>query len=110
MTEEPDTSVWPDEFSEGHPDAVEDYEPHFDRVGTHRRVLGFISDEEHLGRPRNTLDVLAEDLADDPNTAIGHEQQDVVAKHLEALEAAGLVSQKDGVYKVTKAGRVELAN
>ena len=98
------------EFSEGHPDHVEDYEPHFDRTGTTRRVLGFITDEEHMGRARNTVAVLADDLADDPYTAVEHREQDAVQNHLDALEEAGLVEQNDGVYSVTDAGRTELAN
>jgi hypothetical protein len=87
-----------------------DYEPHFDLLGTHRRVLGFITDEEHQGRPRNTAEVLAEDLNDDPNTRFDIATDDV-QEFLDDLEAEGFVSKKkDGAYSVTDAGRVELTS
>ena len=116
MADEPESEYQPEdpypsgEFSEGHPDHVAGYEPHFDRMGTTHRVLGFITDEEHLGRARNTAAVLAEDLADDPFTAVEHNEQNAVQKHLDALEDAGLVEQSEGVYQITDAGRIELAN
>jgi len=93
-----------------HPDHVEGYEPSFDPEGPTRRVLGFITSEEHMGRPRNTVAVLAEDLADDPNSPFERNEDETVLKHLDALEDAGLVEQDDGIYAVTDAGRVELAN
>lgn len=107
----------------------EDYEPHFDRSGTTRRVLGHITDEDHVGRgPRNTTERLAVELAEDPNTRIfpastagdatdeheGIEAYDpatVVQEHLDELLAAGLIAARDdGAYEVTEAGRVELVN
>jgi hypothetical protein len=119
---EPDPTTVPGEYNpedpyegasepaEGHPDHVEGYEPHFDPEGTTRRVLGFISDDLHLGRPRNTLAVLAEDLADDPNSVVEHNEDEAIQTHLDKLVDAGLVEESDGIYSVTQAGRVELAN
>lgn len=94
-----------------HPDHVEDYEPHFERNGTTRRVLVFITDEEHMGRARNTVEVIAEDMADDPNSAVESNETASVQKHLDLLEAAGLAEQReDGTWAVTDAGEVELTN
>lgn len=88
-----------------------DFEPVLDRLGTERRVLGQITDEDHVGRgPRNTAERLAEELAEDPYTAVEHNEQDVVQGHLDTLEEAGLVEQTDGVYSLTDAGFTELAN
>lgn len=103
---------WPGNTVEENPDAVEDYEPHFERTGTTRRVLGHITDEDHVGRgPRNTTARLAQELAEDPYTAISDGQDDQVQAHLDDLEGAGLVEVRDdGTYEVTEAGRVELAN
>lgn len=91
---------------------VEDYEPHFDRLGTERRVLGHITDEDHVGRgPRNTPERLALELAEDPYTAIEFDELGVVQGHLDALEEAGLVEKReDGTYGVTEAGLTELVN
>ena len=89
---------------------VEDYEPHFDRAGTERRVLGHITDDDHVGRgPRNNIDRLALELSEDPNTRYAG-NIDQLQDYLDALEQAGLVEQADGVYTVTDAGRTELAN
>jgi hypothetical protein len=93
-----------------HPDHVEDYEPRFDPEGATRRVLGFVTQEEHQGRPRNTTAILVEDLADDPHSPFEYNEVEAVQKHLDVLEEAGLVEQDDGIYAVTDAGRVELAN
>lgn len=87
----------------------DDYEPNFDPLGTERRVLGFITQEDHAGRgPRNTVDRLAYELAEDEYTAVEWNETDVVQAHLDALEEAGLVEQNDGVYAVTEAGLIEL--
>lgn len=94
-----------------HPDHVEDYEPHFERNGTTRRVLVFMTDEEHMGRPRNTAEVIAEDMADDPNSAVESNETAAIQKHLDQLAAAGLAEEReDGTWAVTEAGEVELAN
>jgi hypothetical protein len=93
------------------PDQVEDYEPSFDRAGIERRVLGYVTDDDHVGRgPRNTPARLAQELDEDPFSPFVAEEDDV-ATHLEALVEAGLVEERDdGTYAVTDAGRVELAN
>jgi hypothetical protein len=89
----------------------ENFEPTLDRLSTERRVLGMITDEDHVGRgPRNTLDRLAVELAEDPNVAVESNEHDAVQGHLDTLEEAGLVQQTDGVYSLTEAGFVELAN
>jgi hypothetical protein len=102
----------PPETPEGelHPNQVEGYEPQFERSGTERRVLAHITDEDHVGRgPRNTIERLQEELEEDPNTAIS--VGDGVRPYLDELKAAGLVVESDdGVYSVTDAGQVELAN
>jgi hypothetical protein len=103
----------PPEYSgdELHPDHVEDYDPHFERTGTTRRVLAFMTDEEHMGRPRNTAAVIAEDMADDPNSAVEQGEEAAIQKHLDQLAAAGLAEQRDdGTWAVTEAGEVELEN
>ena len=91
---------------------LDEYEPAFEREGTTRRVLGHISDEDHVGRgPRNTAERLAQELAEDPNTAIEFDEQDVVQGHLDDLVAEGLIEVRDdGTYGVTDAGYTELAN
>ena len=107
-----EANPWPGNVVEKNPDAVEGYESHFDPAGTTRRVLGHITDEDHVGRGgRNTTARLAQELAEDPFTAIGGGQDDQVQKHLDDLVEAGLVEERDdGTYGVTDAGRVELAN
>jgi DNA-binding transcriptional ArsR family regulator len=91
---------------------VEDYEPVLDRLGTERRVLGHISDEDHVGRgPRNTVARLAQELAEDPNTAVEFDEDDVIQEHLNTLEEAGLIERrKDATYGITDAGYTEMAN
>jgi hypothetical protein len=85
-----------------------EYEPKFDRLGTHRRVLGHITDLDHVGRgPRNTPDRLNQELAEDPHTNFN--QGDDVMEYLDDLEAQGLVSKSgEGTYAVTDAGTYEL--
>lgn len=139
--------VWSDEAPEGailfwhNPadpdmgkDQLADYEPHFDRLGGARRLLGHITDEvdDHRVGPRNTIPALALDLATEPSsTQFPHpsttalrlngvnvelpegtrttEQQ--VEELLERLIAAGLVERRDGgTYAVTDAGWIELRN
>lgn len=103
----------PPEYSgdELHPNHVEDYEPHFERNGTTRRVLAFITDEKHVGRSRNTVEVIAEDMADDPNSAVESNETATIQKHLDQLAAAGLAEEReDGTWAVTEAGEVELMN
>jgi winged helix-turn-helix protein len=86
---------------------VEPYEPKFDRLGTHRRVLGHVTDEDHVGRgPRNTAARLNQELAEDPYTEF--DRDDDVQEYLDDLEANGLISQQEGTYKVTEAGQYEL--
>ena len=91
-------------------DEPETYEPKFDPLGTHRRVLGHVTDEDHVGRgPRNTAERLTQELAEDPYT--NFEEDDDVQEYLDDLEAEGLVSKtKAGVYTVTDAGREELTH
>lgn len=91
---------------------VEDYEPVLDRLGTERRVLGQISDEDHVGRgPRNTVERLSLELAEDPYTAVEYDEQDEVQRLLDTLEEAGLIEKReDDTYGLTEAGFVELAN
>lgn len=95
-----------------HPDQVPGYEPHFDPTGTTRRVLGHVTDEDHVGRgARNTVERLTVELAEDPYTAIEFNERDVVQNHLDELEKAGLVARRqDDTYEVTEAGMVELRN
>ena len=102
----------PPETPEGelHPDQVEGYEPKFPRESMQRRALGHVTDEDHLGRgPRNTAARLQQELVEDVNSPF--EDDDDVQELLDDLEASGLVQQDDdGVYRVTDAGQVELAN
>lgn len=88
------------------------YEPNFDPLGTTRRVLGHITDEDHVGRgPRNTVERLTQELAEDPFTAVEFNEVGAVQSHLDALEQAGLVAKRDdGSYEVTEAGQTELTN
>lgn len=87
------------------------YQPVFDRLGTTRRVLGHITDDDHIGRgPRNTLERLVQELAEDPHTIYHGDQWDMVDM-LIALMDAGLVDQRpDETYVVTDAGRYELTH
>ena len=88
-----------------------DFEPVLDRLSTERRVLGHISDEDHVGRgPRNTAERLAQELAEDPNTAVEYDELGAVQGYLDTLEEEGLVEQSDGVYSLTELGFTELAN
>ena len=108
-TSEEEGQVWLAQY------VVEDYEnfePKLDRLGTERRVLGQITDDDHVGRgPRNTVERLAIELAEDPFTAIEFNEADVVQGHLDTLEDAGLIEKRDdGSYGLTEAGFVELAN
>lgn len=91
---------------------MDDYEPRFDRVGTTRRVLGHVTDEDHAGRgPRNTLDRLVVELAEDPHTDIGPDAPDDVRHHLDLLVDAGLLVQRpDNTYEVTDDGMYELTH
>jgi hypothetical protein len=90
---------------------VDDYEPVLDRLSTERRVLGHITDEDHAGRgPRNTAERLALELAEDPHTAVEHDEQEIIQGYLDELEDADLIEQTDGVYSLTDAGLTELAN
>lgn len=101
IIEVPDPSQAPD---------AEEYEPKFDKLGTHRRVLGHITDLDHVGRgPRNTADRLTQELAEDPYTKF--EEGDNVQEYLDDLEASGLVQKnEDGTYGVTDAGTYELTH
>lgn len=91
--------------------AAIDYDPKFDRMGVTRRVLGHITDEDHVGRgPRNEAARLAVELSEDPNTP-GAFDVEAIQEHLDKLEEAGLVKQRaTGAYSVTRAGTVELVN
>lgn len=99
----PDPSQAPDVVQE-----EEEYEPKFDRLSTTRRVLGHISDEDHVGMgPRNTPKRLAYELAGDPYTDFS--EDDDVQEHLDELEEAGLVQKReDDTYAVTEDGTYEL--
>jgi hypothetical protein len=103
----------PPDTAEGdlHPDQVEDYEPHFDRASIQRRVLGYITDDDHVGRgPRNTADRLNQELDEDPFSPYVADDDDVQA-YLDELVEAGLVEDRgDGTYGVTEPGRIELVN
>jgi ribosomal protein S19E (S16A) len=90
---------------------AEDYIPKFDRVGTERRVLGHITNEDHVGRgPRNTLERLQQELAEDPHTNYDGDGPELQG-YFDALEGAGLVKRhENGTYSVTAAGRTELAS
>lgn len=102
---------WPgDAVTEDDDNSVEDYEPKFDRLSTERRVLGHVTDDDHVGRgPRNTVDRLALELQEDPNTRYGGNVEQLQG-YLDDLEEAGLIEQSDGVYTVTGDGQTELAN
>jgi hypothetical protein len=92
---------------------VEDYEsfvPVLDRLSTERRVLGFITDEDHMGRgPRNTVGRLSFELELDEFTDHAGDL-DEMRGFLDTLEAVGLVEQAGGVYSLTDLGLTELAN
>jgi hypothetical protein len=89
----------------------ENYEPVLDRVSTERRVLGFITDEDHAGRgPRNTVERLSFELEMDEYTQFAG-NFDQMQGYLDTLENEKLVAHdEDGVYSLTEAGFVELAN
>ena len=89
-----------------------DFKPVLDRLSTERRVLGHISDEDHMGRgPRNTAERLALELAEDPHTAVEFDEEAVVQGHLDTLVDAGLIELRDDdTYALTEAGFTELAN
>jgi ribosomal protein S19E (S16A) len=91
--------------------AVEEYEPKFDRIGTERRVLGHVTDEDHVGRgPRNTAERLSRELAEDPYTDY-HGSFEMMQHYLDVLEGAGLLEKReDGTYAVTESGRYELTH
>jgi hypothetical protein len=98
------------------------YEPKFDRLGLTRRVLGHITDEDHVGRgPRNTAARLDQELDEDRNTPYRKNVPDPenpeavvplkVQEHLDKLVEAGLVEKRDDdTYAVTEAGITELVN
>jgi hypothetical protein len=89
-----------------------DFEPVLDRLSTERRVLGHITDEDHMGRgPRNTTERLALELAEDPNSAVEFDEEGAVQDMLDTLVEAGLIEQRDdGTYALTELGFTELAN
>lgn len=91
-------------------EASEEYEPKFDRLSVQRRVLMHVTDEEHVGRgPRNTADRLTQELAEDPYTEFGEDNDS--QEYLDDLEASGLVEKRDdGTYGVTEAGHYELTH
>jgi hypothetical protein len=95
-------------------DQIEGYEPNFNPLGVHRRVLGHVTDEDHVGRgPRNTVERLAQELVEDPNTSIQGtlDVHQKVAAYLHDLQAVGLVLQRDDdTWVVTDAGYAELSN
>jgi hypothetical protein len=95
-----------------HPSQVEGYQPRFARDGATRRVLGHVTDEEHVGRgPRNTPERLARELMEDPFSPFEKNDPDNILAHLQALQKAELVElREDGTYGVTDAGRTELHN
>lgn len=90
---------------------IPDYEPHFERTSTERRVLGHITDEDHVGRgPRNTAERLELELSEDPNTQYGGNSEQLQG-YLDSLEQAGLIEKHDdGTLSVTEAGVTELSN
>ena len=102
-------SVWAED-TEPHPLRSQNYEPVFPRTSVTRRVLAHITpevDRTDLG-PRNTLPALTAGLISDDHTEIAHPEQ--VQPYLDALVAAGLVSEHAGTYQVTDAGWRELMN
>lgn len=94
-----------------HPSQVVDYEPKFDPLSVERRVLGHVTDDDHVGRgPRNTPERLALELQEDPFSRFAG-NLDQMQGYLQSLESAGLVHKRDdGTYEVTEAGHIELAN
>jgi hypothetical protein len=92
-------------------DTTDDYELKFEREGTTRRVLGHVTDEDHIGRgPRNTHARLVQELAEDPHT-IYTGDEDEMREYILALVKAGLLDQHDdGTLHVTDQGRNELAH
>jgi hypothetical protein len=117
--------------TELHPTQVPGYEAQFDRAGTVRRVLVFVTDEvdldaneQNMSRylqgkeafgPRNTVEAIAFAAARDdhtPGVPPNYDAaKDIVASALEKLEEAGLVTRRTaGSYKLTAAGQTELRN
>jgi hypothetical protein len=99
----------------------------FPRLSLARRVLAFVSDEvdETAYGPRNTLTALTRGLSIDSHTTnpqnpdaerldVTGSLEDVVRAVYECLTSlvdAGLLKQAaDGSYRVTNAGRMELAS
>jgi hypothetical protein len=74
-------------------------------------VLGHITDADHVGRgPRNTLERLVQELAEDPYTDY-HGNEGEMLMYLDALEAADLIEQReDATYALTVAGLYELTH
>jgi hypothetical protein len=121
----------PEELA-AHPQAEfieDDYEPCFDRASTTRRVLGHVTDEDHVNRgPRNTVERLAKELSEDPytprireahggytdadgKTVEAYDPASDVTEHVEKLVSAGLLERRDDdTLAVTRAGHVELVN
>lgn len=90
---------------------TDEYTPKFDRLGVERRVLGHVTDEDHLGRgPRNTLARLDQELIEDPHTSYaGNVEQ--LQRYVDDLVDAGLLAaREDGSYAVTDAGLFELTH
>jgi hypothetical protein len=102
-----------DEIAASNPLKVEDYEPHFDRSGNVRRVLGSITDEvdAHAGGvPRNTRDAVGRYLVND-DVVPGITDQEQVDDAFDSLIDHGLVEQNDdGSYSLTTEGWIELSN
>lgn len=90
---------------------MSDYEPKFERVGTTRRVLGHITDDDHIGRgPRNTLDRLVQELAEDPHTIYAGDVHQMRIYIRDLLDAGLVAEREDGTLHVTDAGRYELTH
>src|ERR1700744_6008356 len=94
------------------PYVIDDYEPRFDRVGTTRRALGFVSDEDHVGGPRNTVERIHSNMAEAPNSPrINDDSLDAVKGHVDRLLGANLLeTREDGTLAVTEDGWRELMN
>ena len=88
-----------------------DFKPVLDRFSVERRVLGHVSDEDHMGRgPRNTVERLALELSEDPYAKYAG-NFDQMQAYLDDIEEAGLIEKRDDdTYALTEAGFTELAN